>query len=189
MTVRRAGIAISVGCLAAALALSILTPSEELTQSPYIRTIPAENVAVDSREVTVTMTGARLADRVQTPDWTGVTDGVWLVVDLQFERRSDTGGIKGAFRIGDTDYALSQRADTASLDQAGFGAPGLPVAGSVLVELPAAALDDPAATHAVIQFSANSDPQLDGALEYTLDLTSLDHEHSFTLNDPQQVSP
>jgi hypothetical protein len=182
-------VAIAGACIGAALALTILTPGEELIQAPFAAGIPATGVPVDSRQLTVTVTGARLADRLQTPEWTGTTDGVWLVVDIEFERRSEVGGINGAFRIGDTDYALSARPDQASIDTGAYSQPGLPWAGSMVVELPLSALDDPQAQRAVMRFSAFDDPILEGVLDYTIDLTRLDHERSITLQDPQRVAP
>ena len=101
--------------------------------------------------------------------------------------------LHAAFRIGDTHYRLSERADLATLDNGASGQPDLPWAGSVLVELPLSALEDPAATHAVISFAGSSGPlgggDLDGALEYTFDLTALDHEKSVTISEPSRVAP
>ncbi len=137
--------------------------------------------------MTVTVTGARLADRVQTPDWTGTTDGVWLLVDIAFDRRIELGSIKASLRIGDVDYATSRRTDD-TIDRSAFPQPGLPWAGTVLVELPKSVLDDAAATSAVMRFAAQELPRLDGALDFTLDLTALDHQTSITLQQPGRVA-
>jgi hypothetical protein len=182
-------IAIAAACIGAALALAILTPDEELIQAPFARGIPATGVPVETRQLVVTVTDARLADRLQTPEWTGTTDGVWLVVGIEFARRSDIGGITASFRIGGTDYALSERPGVASIDNGAHGQPGLPWAGSMVVELPLSALEDPQARQAVMRFSAYDDPILEGVLDYTLDLTALDHERSITLQDPVRVAP
>jgi hypothetical protein len=180
-------------CLAAAFGLTLAAPGDEVIQAPFVRAIPALDQRTATRTITVTVTDTRLADRVQTPEWTGVTNGVWLVVDLEFTRRISRGGLSGAFRIGDTHYRLSERADLATLDNGASGQPDLPWAGSVLVELPLSALEDPAATHAVISFAGSSGPlgggDLDGALEYTFDLTALDHEKSVTISEPSRVAP
>jgi hypothetical protein len=142
---------------------------------------------VVSREFTVTVTGARLADRVQSPEWTGTTTGVWLVVDIVFERNLRRGPIGGSFRIGDTDYLLSERPDMASINGGASSLPGLAWAGSMLVELPLSALEDPAATGAVLRFATQDDPRLDGVVDYPIDLTTLDREESVTLFDPERV--
>ncbi|MEO5919842.1 MAG: hypothetical protein ABIQ01_01735 [Pseudolysinimonas sp.] len=186
---RRTAVALTTGFVGMALALSLLVPSEEFQQGPYVGTIPALDTRADSREFSVTVTGARLADRVQTPEWTGTTPGVWLVVDIVFERRIDHGPITGAFRIGDVEYLLSTRPDDASIDGGASSQPGIPWAGSMLIELPLAALDDPDAGVSVLRFATQSDPRLDGVLDYTIDLGSLDHESSISIFEPERVAP
>ncbi|MGN6503259.1 MAG: hypothetical protein ACTHKX_10230 [Pseudolysinimonas sp.] len=190
---RARGIAIAAVCLGAALGLTLAAPGDEVIQAPFVRAIPALDQQTATREITVTVTDVRLADRVQTAEWTGMTNGVWLVVDLEFTRRISRGGLSGVFRIGDIHYQLSERADLATLDNGASGQPDLPWAGSVLVELPLSALEDPAATHAVISFAGTSGPlgggDLDGVLEYTIDLAALDHETSVTISEPSRVAP
>jgi hypothetical protein len=134
----------------------------------------------------VSVTDARLADRVQTPDWAGTTTGVWLVVDIEFERRLARGPITGTFRIGDTDYSISARAHDVTIDSAS-SLPGISWAGSMLIELPASALEDPAANAAVVRFATHFSPQLDGVVDYTIDLTSLEHADAITLFEPTRV--
>ena len=189
---RARGIIIAAACMAAALGLSLLAPDDEVTQSPYVTTIAGEHAATKTRQLVVAVTGVRLADRVQTPDWTGETTGVWLIVDLEFSRRIDVGGIKAIFRVGDTDYAISERTDSATIDYV-TAQPDLPWSGAVLVELPLAALSAPAAKNAVMRFAASAGPlgggELDGALDYVVDLTSLTRERSVTLTEPQRISP
>jgi hypothetical protein len=189
---RARGIVVAVVCVAAAFGLTLAAPGDEVIQAPFVREIAALAEQTATREITVTLTDARLSDRVQTPDWTGATNGVWLVVDLEFTRRISRGGLSGGFRIGDTHYRLSERADLATLDNGASGQPDLPWAGSVLVELPLSALDDPAATHAVMTFAGTSGPlgggDLDGVLEYTLDLGTLDHLKSVTISEPSRVA-
>jgi hypothetical protein len=177
------------GFVGLALALSLLVPSEELQQSPYVRTVPAVDTRVDSREFSLTVTDIRLADRLQTPEWTGTTPGVWLVVDIVFERRIDRGSITGSFRIGEVDYLPSTRPDYASIDGGASGQPGIPWAGSMLFELPLSALEDPYASASVLRFATQSNPRLDGALDYTFDLTGIDRETSISILEPGRVSP
>lgn len=131
---RHTVVLLTAGFVAAALGLSVFVPSEDFQQAPYVGAIPALDTKVDSREFSVTVTGARLADRVQTPEWTGTTPGAWLIVDIVFERRIDRGPITGTFRIGDTDYLLSERADEVSIDGLVLSQPGIPWAGSMLFE-------------------------------------------------------
>lgn len=184
----RSAVALTAAFVAAALGLSVLVPSEEFQQGPYVQVVTALDTRVESREFTVTVAGARLADRVQTPEWTGVTPGVWLVVDIVFERNLDRGPIIGSFRIGDTEYLISTRPEQASIDSAS-SQPGIPWAGSMLVELPAAALDDPDAGHAVMRFATQDTPRLDGVVDFPVDLTELEHETSITIHEPERVEP
>jgi hypothetical protein len=186
MTRTRTRILLTAAFVAAALGLSVLVPSEEFQQGPYVQSLRALDTQAVSREFAVTVTDARLADRVQAPDWTGTTDGVWLVVDIEFERTLTRGSITGSFRIGETEYLASERPDLAAIDSAS-SLPGLAWAGSLLVELPLSALDDPAASAAVLRFSTQDDPRLDGVVDVTLDLGTLDHESSITVFDPAQV--
>lgn len=176
--------------VSAALALSLLVPAEEFQQGPFVQTVSVPNVKVDSREFSVTVTKATLADRVQTPDWTGTTEGVWLVVDIVFERRIDPGPITGTFHIGDIDYDLSTRPDTVSIDGgAARSQPGIPWAGSMLVELPLSALELPGADAAVLRFATQSDTRLEGVVDYRVDLTKLDRVASVTISEPGRVEP
>lgn len=184
---RISGVLVGAAFVAAAIALSLLAPSEATMNAPFVGTIRGLDAPATTRTFTVTVTGARLADRVQTPEWTGTSDGIWLVVDIVFDRRIQLGSIKGSLSIGDTQYALSRRTDDA-IDRSAFAQPGLPWGGTVLVELPRYVLDDPASTAAVMRFAAQELPLLDGALDYTFDLTALDHESSITIQPPGRVA-
>ncbi|CAN5450607.1 hypothetical protein BH09ACT4_BH09ACT4_10870 [soil metagenome] len=185
---RRTSILLTAGFVAAAVGLSVLLPTEEFQQAPYVGTIPALDTQVDAREFSLTVTSVRLADRVVTPEWTGTTAGVWVVVDIEFQSRIDNAAITGSFRIGDTNYLLSSRPGSAAIDHGAFSQPGLPWAGSMLFEIPESALEAPRANSAVVRFAMSSDPRLDGVLDYTIDLTSLDRETSITLAEPQRVA-
>jgi hypothetical protein len=182
----RTSILIAAAFVAAALGLSLLAPTEDAQLAPFVQTIPASGARVDSREFSVSVTDVRLADRVQTPEWTGTTPGVWLVVDIEFVRRLARGPITGTFRIGDTDYSISARAHDITIDSAS-SLPGISWAGSMLIELPASALEDPAANAAVVRFATQFTPDLDGVVDYTIDLTSLERVDSITLYEPTQV--
>jgi hypothetical protein len=179
-------VALTAAFAAIAVALSTLVPTEEFQLRPYVVQAPALGTRVDARTFSVTVLDARLADRVQTPEWTGDTTGVWLVVDIEFERTLDRGSLTGSFRIGDTDYLLSARPDLASIDGGASSMPGLPWTGSMLVELPLSALDDSAAGAAVIRFATSTDPRLDAVVDYTIDLGSIDREASLTLFEPER---
>jgi hypothetical protein len=186
---RLTAVGMTAGFVGLALGLSVLVPSEEFQQGPYVRTIPALDTRVDSREFSVTVTGVRLADRVQTPEWIGTTPGVWLVVDIVFERRIDRGPITGSFSVGKVDYLLSTRPEEASIDGGASAQPGIPWAGSMLIELPLSALDDPDASVSVLRFATQANPRLDGVLDYLIDLTAVEHETSISIFEPERVAP
>ena len=171
--------------VAAALGLSLLVPTDQVQQAPYVRTIPGFDARTETREFVATVSRARLADRVQTPEWTGTTDGVWLVVDITFESRIDKASLAGSLRVGQTDFRTTSRTDE-TIDQP-FAAPGIPWSGSMLFELPASVLDDPDASSAVLQLATQTDPRLDGVLELTFDLASLQRERSIPLTEPGRV--
>ena len=180
-----AGAALVVG----ALGLSMLAPTEEQMQSPYVTRVDGLGERVDLRTFSITFSGARLADRVHTDEWSGATDGVWLIVDLTYQRALTAGGIRGSLRIGDTRYATSARPDRAAVDIGGTGSPGLPVAGSMLIELPRSALDAPGARDAVLRIGTDRDAFLDDVAELHLDLGSLEHVMSAAILEPGRVAP
>jgi len=186
MSTRRS-ISIAGVFVAVAVALSVLVPTEQQQQEPYVQQVSTLGERVDARTFSVTVVDVRLADRVQTPEWTGTTTGVWLVVDIEFERTIDRGPISGSFRIGDTTFELSRRPGTASIDGGAASLPGLPIAGSMLVELPLSALEAPGADRAVIRFTTAFEPRLDGVVDYTFDLGALDHEGSVTVFEPERM--
>lgn len=182
-------IAILVGAVmvAAALALSLLVPTEEQLQSPYVTRIPAVGDRVELRTFTAQVTDVRLAERVQTDEWTGTTDGVWLVVDLEFSRTLTRGGIRGTLRIGDVRYRTSERPDYASIDAA-TALPGLPVAGTLVIELPVDAVRAPGADDAVLRLGTDADAFLDDVAELHIDLTELETVRSVTILEPGRVA-
>ena len=183
---RWAGILVAAGFIAATVVVSLLQPSDEFQQSPFVTRMAGFDIPSNARAITVTATDAALADRVQTPDWLGDTEGVWLVVDLTFEPRIDRGGIAGEVRIGDTVYRASQRVES-GIDSA-IADPGLPWAGALLFELPASVLDRPEAGTTLVRFSSRDDTRLDEVLELVIDLGSLPHEASLSVPEPGRVT-
>src|SRR5690606_1034579 len=70
---RPVAILAGVALVAGALGLSMLVPSEEQLQSPYTTRVPGFGERLELRTFSLTVTDARLADRVQTDEWTGTT--------------------------------------------------------------------------------------------------------------------
>ncbi len=174
--------------VAAALVVAVLAPSDVQQQKPFVSVIPALGTEVQTQKFSATVNELRLTNRVQTPEWVGVTDGVWLVIDIEFARRLDSGGIDGSLRIGERDYRASARPDTASINDGAIGDPGLPWIGSMLFELPESALSAPGADVATLQLSTG-EVRLAGVLEYTFDLGGIDRTDSITIFEPERVAP
>jgi hypothetical protein len=151
--------------VAAALVVAVLAPSDVQQQKPFVSVIPALGTEVQTQKFSATVNELRLTNRVQTPEWVGVTDGVWLVIDIEFARRLDSGGIDGSLRIGERDYRASARPDTASINDGAIGDPGLPWIGSM------------------------GEVRLAGVLEYTFDLGGIDRTDSITIFEPERVAP
>lgn len=174
--------------VAAALVVSVFAPRDVQQQEPFVSVIPALDTAVQTQKFSATVRALRLTDRVQTPEWVGVTDGVWLVIDIEFARRLDAGGIDGSLRIGDRDYMASARPDTASISDGAISDPGLPWTGSILFELPESALSAAGADVATLQLSTG-EVRLAGVLEYTFDLGEIERTDSITILEPERVAP
>jgi hypothetical protein len=172
--------------IAAAFALRLTQPSDEQQQGPFVAAA-VFGQRVEGRDLTFIAQDAHLADRVTSATWTGETDGVWLVVDATIGSKLGVAVPYATLTIGDLRYTSSDRPDDAAL-----GAPidaGMPQAGSFVFELPASALEGPAATHAVARFATAYRVRLDSVIDLTLDLTALEHRSSATLQDPGVVLP
>jgi hypothetical protein len=174
--------------VAAALVVSVFVPTEVQQQQPFVSVIPSLGTEVQTHKFSATVNEVRLTNRVQTPEWVGVTNGVWLVIEMEFARRLDAGGIDGSLRIGERDYMASARPDTASINDGAIGDPGLPWTGSMLFELPESALSAPGADVATLQLSTGV-VRLAGVLEYTFDLGGIDRTDSITILEPERVAP
>ena len=185
---RALALLIGAGLAVAAILITVFAPTEEQQMAPFVRVIPALETGIASREFELTVHGVRIAERLQTPEWVGETEGIWIVADIEFSGRIDMTGIDGLLRIGDRDYLASARPEYAAIDEGAMSEPGLPWAGSMVFEIPASALGAPAAHAAVIQF-ATGDTRLDGVLEYTVDLAGIEREDSITVIEPERVAP
>lgn len=175
---------------ATAIAIAVFVPTEEQQLGSFVRTIPALDATVQSREFTVSVTNIQLADRLQTEEWIGMAgngQSVWVVVDIVFASRIDRSGITGLLRIGDREFWPSTRPGFAVVDEAAASEPGLPWAGSMVFEIPESALAAPGDS-AVVQF-ATGDTRLDGVLEYSFDLGDLDRVKNVMILEPGRVAP
>lgn len=102
------------------------------------------------------------------------TVGVWVVVDSVLTARLDTVILNDAeLWIGAVRYKVSDILPAPSPLQLSYG-PDLPQRGSLVFEIPAAALDDPGAARASIVFYDKLDSRLDSVPVVVVDLTGLD---------------
>lgn len=177
---------ITAALVATAFAIRLSQPSDADTQLPFITTA-VFGESVEGRDLVFTAHDAYLADRVTASSWVGETDGVWLVIDATIGSKVGIATPYATMTIGELRYTSSDRPDEAvlgtSLD------PGLPQGGSFVFELPLSALEGADARRAVVRFATTFQVRLDSAIEMTLDLTSLRHEDSATLQEPGLVLP
>lgn len=161
--------------LAGAWLVAQTTPSPEQWQGPFV--VHGElGETVTGRNIEASVTEVRIAEEVVASNgWAGATTGVWVVVDASVATVvNDLGGLfDGAtLVINDTVYSASLRPDTATL----AGRPlstGVPLAGSLMFELPRDLVHSIGAEDAVIRLSLNDDTRTDSLVEVAVDLTEL----------------
>lgn len=179
-------ILITIALVAAAFVIRLTQPSDEQRQAPFV-TAAVFGQSVEGRDLVLTAHDAYRADRVTTSSWTGLTEGVWLVVDATIGSKLGIATPYATLTVGGIQYTSSDRPDDAAL-----GAsidPGLPETGSFVFELPLSAIEGPDATHAVVRFATAFQVRLDSAIDLTLDLTSLERRSSAAIQDPGMVLP
>lgn len=174
----RRGVVLAVAGLALVVAAGVVhaaAPPEELRQAPFEVSVPLGQ-AGGGRNIEVTFTDVRLADRVEAQDafepWVGETTGTWVVVDLTAQAVVAPAGVRTWLLVDGLIISGSTRPGAVSLEGA-LIAPGLPVAGAVLFEIPDSVVD---ATSARVLVGTNGDWRLDSAIALTVNPAELDHE-------------
>jgi hypothetical protein len=180
-TGRVPAVLITVALLGLAFLVRATQPSDEAQLRPFVANAGLEQ-RVEGRDMVFTATDAYLADRVTTGDWIGDTEGVWLIIDATIGSKLGIATPEATLTIGDLRYTASDRPGDSALGETLD--PGLPQSGSFLFELPLSVIEGPEATHARARFATSFEVRLDSAIDLTLDLTSLRHEMSATLQDP-----
>lgn len=173
------------GVMIAAGAVVALAPQEQWAQGPI-----AVGVALGEegagRNIQATIHSVALADRLEleSDDWNGGTEGVWVVVEVTAESRTSPVGIRSTLLIGDKAFRGSDRLDYAGLEQWAL-VPGLPTAGTIVFEIPR----ELAAERAEIMLGVSSDSRLDSVITTTVDLGEVPSEAILTVVPAGRIAP
>lgn len=185
---RRAWVALaSVLALAAAGAAVATAPDGPATVAPlYLDGTVGETVT--TRLLAVTVTDARLADRllIKYRDDAGDTgtDGVWVIIDATITMQQDYIVLTNTqLRIGERLFQVSEVAPAPTILTPEEGS-GIPQHGSFIFEVPRAAIQDSGASHARVLFNPSADVRLDSVAAITVDLSTLDVEPITRIDPP-----
>jgi hypothetical protein len=184
---RALGAVVGAVFVVAAVAFSVLEPTDIQTNAPFATSITALGQKVTTRAFNLTVTDVRFADRLTASDWVGSTDGVWLVIEIVYAARIRSTNVQGVLHVGGVDYDSSARADDMNLATA-YSEPGLPWSRTMIFELPVSALAAAGSDHAVVEFGQSSDVRLDGVIELPLDLSTVERVSTISISEPGQVS-
>lgn len=132
---------------------------------------------LEARQLTVTVTGIRLAKSLSVGYSSNLgdtaTDGVWVIVDADVTPRLGTLVLQtSTVTIDGVAYQASDILPFPAFDSQPYGA-GIQMHGSLVFELPAAAIKGDGARHAEISFVYSFDPALDTIPTATVDLSGL----------------
>jgi hypothetical protein len=169
-----------------ALVLHLTKPSDEELQGPFV-TYAGFGEQVEGRDLTWIAEDAYLADRLTSSEWTGETDGVWLVIEGTIGSKLGITTPDVSVLVGDRRYEASDRPGDAALGDSLDA--GLPQAGAFVFELPRSVLDSEEGTHVTARIANGFRVRLDSAIDMVLDLTQLDHRDTATLPQPGMVTP
>lgn len=177
MTVPRwaAGLAIGAALLGSGALVATAPDNDALTAPFFERGGLGETVS--GRHLTAVVDSVRLTEYLdvkyaEAPDTT--TDGVWVIVDATLTPRLDTLSMGEAqLWIGDVRYHVSDILPAPSPLRLAYGA-DIPQRGSLVFEIPRAALDDPGAARASIVLQHAFDSRLDSVPVVVVDLTRLE---------------
>ncbi|QIG42346.1 hypothetical protein G5V58_05800 [Nocardioides anomalus] len=170
---------------AAAVVAHRTTPSEEEQVAPFVVAADAGDWG-QARTVGARVDDVGLATRVTDGEWTGTTDGVWVVVAATAETTLRAASLDASLWLGDRRYDASDRPGDAALGAARLS-PRLPVRGTLVFEVPAAALRADGG-EARVRFATESDPRLDSVVEVPVDLTDLEPEALVELTAPERTT-
>ncbi|MBU1586610.1 MAG: hypothetical protein KKH51_01545 [Actinobacteria bacterium] len=169
-----AGAAI-VAALAGSAVLVAGAPDNEDITAPFLLQGRIGDT-VSGRSLTAVVEGVRLTrylDVKYKDAGDTSTRGVWVVVDTVLTARRGTLILSDAeLWIDDVRYGVSDILPAPTPLQLSYG-PDVPQRGSLVFEIPEAALASPGAAHATVAFLTTSDPRLDSFPVVVVDLTGL----------------
>lgn len=160
--------------VALAFVVARTEPQEEFGFAPFAVRVPLGEVG-EGRGLQAVVDDARLADVVRLDRWTGTTTGVWLVVETRMATTENPSLAYATLQLGERRWSASSRPGVGGMHSTNLE-PGLPRSGSFVFELPSEALDEAAATRAVVRLADRGDTRLVTVIEVELDLTTLRHE-------------
>lgn len=170
-----AGLAVVVALAGSAVVVASAPDNEGITAPFFIRGGLGDTVS--GRNLTAVVNSVELAEYLDvTYNDAGntSTDGVWVVVDTVLTARRDTVTLGSAqLWIDDVHYGISDILPSPTPLQLTYG-PDVPQHGSLVFEIPRAALDAPGASHASIVLYDKLDARLDSVPVIVVDLTGLD---------------
>lgn len=141
-----ATVAVALAMVLLAAGLQMAKPSKAQNQfAPSFKLVGEVGKPIDMREGSLTVTGVRLAKRLDTGGFVKkklTTSRYWLLVDYKFLPRRESESMSVDLYTGDnTEYSPSLRASTSARTSI-YGEPGFPTSGIVAFEVPKEALAD-----------------------------------------------
>lgn len=166
---------IGAALLVGAALVHLVEPPEEIRQGPFEVSVQQGQNGV-GRNIEVTFENLRFAETVESPDqfepWVGETEGTWLVVDIVAQSRVEPVAVRSVLLIDGLQISGSPRGDDAGLERAALS-PGLPIAGSLLFEVPSELLE---LSEARVLVMVNTDWRLDSAISFAFNPSSIEVE-------------
>ena len=185
---RVAAVAVTVLLLAIGGAAILVTPSDDAVTAP-IAAPGAVGHRIVGRELVVTVSGVRLARRVDYPTQDAppatTTSGVWVLVDATVAGgRAETTARWSQLRLGGSTFTLASDAGISSLNSRTF-AVGIPFRGSFVFEVSEAALAHATSAELVLRDTPDSIPDTQPVVR--LDLSGRTVAPSAAVRDPEVV--
>ena len=157
----------------AAVSVHATTPTEEDRIGPFVESVDVGEWG-EGRTFASRVEDVVLAGQVTDGDWTGTTEGTWVVVTLTAQAHLEPGTITATLLLGDRQFDASTRAGSSSLDGVKLS-PGLAKRGELVFEVSRESLRDHGAVGR-LRLSTVAFPNLDSVVEVPLDLADVDTE-------------
>jgi hypothetical protein len=182
------GIVIGAALAGSAAVVALAPDNDEITGPFLVHGVIGEPVS--GRTLTAVVNSVELADYLDVKyndAGDTSTDGVWVVVDTVLTARLDTASLSNAeLWIDDVHYGVSDILPAPTPLQLSYGA-DIPLKGSLVFEIPLAALDSPGAARASVVMFGVGDERLDSFPVVDVDLTGLDILPRVRIDEPSVV--